>query len=103
VPAGLTLAFNEVNSAQQARLLSFIDSIFSVAIVEKQSEEVLTLTNHNTKENFRYVARPYEQFCKENLSWLEKHLKAIKLHEGIPFSLKDLTSSPKHNELMQKA
>jgi len=74
-----------------------------VAIIEKQKEEVLTLTNYNTNEKYRYVARPYEQFCKENLSWLDKYLKAVKLHEGLLFNLKDITGSPKHSEILQKA
>lgn len=86
---GLTLEFNKLEDKfQQSSLYSFLDSIFSVAIFEQVD---LTKTINNmmgASEEINYFAKPFEAFCKENLSFVTKLLYATKFATGIDFTLK---------------
>ena len=98
----MTLSFNlGMTTQEENRLLAFIDSLFSVAILEKTS---ITLQDYSKNNTFRYLSEPYQQFCKENLSWIERYLHILKAgKQGLPFQLKELTENPKHAELLNIA
>ena len=49
------------------------------------------------------MGQPYEQFCKENMSWLKRVLKSIKLDTGLSFNLYDLTNEKTHIEAVSEA
>ena len=91
---GLTLSFNKLGDAnQRSSLFSFLDSVFSVAIFEQVSltklvEEVVAGENTKETRQMEYFAKPFEAFCKENLSFLTKLLHATKLATGLDFNLK---------------
>ena len=95
---GLTLSFNKLaDSKQRSSLYSFLDSIMSVAIFEQVDltrvvEEVVgggeSGAGTKTRE-IEYFAKPFEPFCKENLSFLTKLLFATKFSTGLDFSLKN--------------
>ena len=68
------------------RLLSFLDSMFSVSVMEKPETDLLTIKDKVLKKNVRLMANPYEQMCNENIAFLLRYLKSTKLGEGIsPF------------------
>ena len=92
---GLTLSFNKLGDAnQRSSLFSFLDSVFSVAIFEQVSltklvEEVVAGGNAKETKEMEYFAKPFEAFCKENLSFLTKLLYDTKFSTGLDFSLKN--------------
>jgi hypothetical protein len=49
------------------------------------------------------MGKPYEYFCKEHISWLEKSLKSIKLGTGLNFQTKDITKDKKDPEEFSSA
>jgi len=71
---GLTLKFNKMNSSdQQAEFISFIDSILSVALLEK-FHEIKDIMDPRSDEKFSYFSYPYEQFCKESTQFTRRLL-----------------------------
>lgn len=90
---GLTLSFNKLDSkAQRSSLFSFLDAIFSIAIFE-QVDLIRTIDDVargvDAGPEIQYFAKPYEAFCKENLSFLTKLLYATKFATGLDFTLKN--------------
>lgn len=85
---GLTLKYNKMDStSDERRLFGLLGDIFSVAILEKPLN--LELIDHTTNSTFMWLGRPYEQYCKENFSFLIRLLDSIKLGSGLRFNLKE--------------
>jgi len=76
--AGLSLKYylsSEGNYDGKARLYSLVSSLLSVAVFEQREKEEIELSDGRGRK-FKYFSKPYEAFCKENLSFLFKILKA---------------------------
>lgn len=90
---GLTLSFNNMASAvQKSSLFSFLDAIFSIAIFE-QVDQIQMIKDYGETDGketeISYLSKPFEAFCKENLSFVTKLLYATKFATGLDFSLKN--------------
>ena len=65
-----------------------ISSLLSVAVFEQRSiEEISIVDGHN--QIFSYFSKPYEPFCKENLSFLLKVLSNLNYEGGLHTLLTD--------------
>jgi hypothetical protein len=73
---------------QVERLFSYIDSIMSISILERFDD--LKVIDSIDKGPFYFYQHPYEQSCKEHLSWFEKYINMVKIGEGLDFTLKNL-------------
>jgi hypothetical protein len=62
---------DEETSDSKEKLFAFFGNIFAISIFE-QRNNAIKLDEHNN-----YYSRPYEAFCKENLSYIFKLLKAV--------------------------
>ena len=105
-PPGMTLKLNQMADDDEfSRVISFLDSIFSVAIMEKPKDEILTIDDKTRGQKIRYMARPYEYMCTENVSFLLRILRSTKLGEGLNFMLKDngLQSVPLFQQTMNES
>jgi hypothetical protein len=58
-----------------------LSTIFSIAIFEKRDEKI-NLKGSNG-EDFVYFSKPYEPFCKENISFLLKYLASLNFESGL--------------------
>lgn len=77
---GLVLRFNVLDDENEiSQLLSLIDSIFSVSLIELQ-ENIMRIENRKDNNQIMYYSHPYEQFCKENWSFLSKYLRLLKVN-----------------------
>lgn len=89
--AGLSLRYfieGEVEKDAKARLYGLVSALFSVAAFEQRDKEEIELTN-GRERSFKYFSKPYEAFCKENLSFLFKVLKAINYEGGLHSLISD--------------
>jgi hypothetical protein len=84
MPFGITLRFNPIDD--KSRLLSQLDSIFAVSLIESSDHIKLIDTPSG---GLSYYSHPYEQFCKENFSFLSKYLRQAKVSSGLDFLLED--------------
>ena len=86
---GLVLKFNTLeDEGEVSRLLTLVDSIFAVSIIESQ-ENVMKIESRIGDEQMMYYSNPYEQFCKENWSFLSKYLRQAKMDQGLDFLLEN--------------
>jgi len=86
---GLVLKFNALqDEGEVRRLITLIDSIFAVSLIESQ-ENVMKIESRVGDEEMMYYSHPYEQFCKENWSFLSKYLRQSKMDQGIDFLLEN--------------
>ena len=67
MPGGITVRMNPISDT--SRILSQIDSIFSVSLIEVEDQLKLI------EGPILYYSNPYEQFCKESFSFLMKYLR----------------------------
>jgi hypothetical protein len=67
MPPGITIRMNPVSDT--SKILSQLDSILSVTLVELHDQMKII------EGPILYYSNPYEQFCKENLSFLMKYLR----------------------------
>ncbi len=63
------------------KLFAFISTIFSVAVFEKREDHIKL--NDFDDDSFFYLSKPYEPFCKENLSFLLKLITNINYESGL--------------------
>lgn len=90
VQPGITVKFNKIKDIEQEqRLFSFIDSLLSVSLMEKQANIRNLISMIGDKNEIGYYSNPNEQFCKENLSFFDKYLTSLKMGEGIDFTMKN--------------
>lgn len=73
---GLTFEYSTVGQVEETqdsheKLFAFFGNIFSISIFEKR-DECFKVAAHKS-----YYSRPYEAFCKENLSYMMKLLNSI--------------------------
>ena len=80
MPQGITLRMNQVSDLSP--ILSQIDSIFAISLIE-------LINNFKELEGLLYYSNPYEQYCKENLSFLMKYLRQAKVSSGLDFMLEN--------------
>jgi len=60
-----------------------------VSIIERLDDlRLIALGQAGKKEMVHIFSYPYEQLCKENLSFLSKYFNMVKLGEGLDFSLR---------------
>jgi hypothetical protein len=79
-------------------LYGLVSSLLSVAVFEQRDKEEIELSD-GTGRKFKYFSKPYEAFCKENLSFLFKVLKAQSYDGGLHTLISDSdlhTGSYKH-------
>ena len=70
------------NVSNLTPILSQIDSIFAISLIELIAE-------FKQLDDLLYYSNPYEQYCKENLSFLLKYLRQAKVSSGLDFLLED--------------
>jgi len=92
---GLTLKYSSPNF--QPHLYSLLDSLFSVSIYEVRNQEIELLDPTSENSSIRYLAKPYEAFCKENLSFFFKLLNGLLFDSGLKEVItqrRDIHTSP---------
>ena len=88
--SGLTLKFNPLeDSSEISRLLTLIDSVFAVFLIESQDNIMNIESRANSNQTIMFYSHPYEQFCKENWSFLSKFLRQSKMDKGLDFLLEN--------------
>lgn len=76
---GIVIRFNKIeDDGEISRILSLIDSVFAVSLIELQ-ENVMKIQSRTNDEEIMFYSHPYEQFCKENWSFLSKYLRQAKM------------------------
>jgi Gpi16 subunit, GPI transamidase component len=77
----------QMGNEENEQLFAMVSALFSVAVFE-QREERLSLKD-GEGEPFFYFSKPYEPFCKENLSFLLKLLSSFNYKSGLQSLLSD--------------
>ena len=98
---GLAIKFKtqtgELSTEANDRLFGFLSTMFSLGILE-QRKDYLILKNFEGS-HFFYFSKPYESFCKENLSVLLKLIANFNYESGLRPLISDSvlhSSSYKH-------
>ena len=72
---GLSLKFDVIEDQDETgQLLTLIDSVFGVSLIESK-DNIMIIDDAVRQKQVSYYSNPYEQFCKENFSFLSKYLR----------------------------
>ena len=83
--AGLSIKYathdGQIEASINEKLFAMLSSLFSIAVFEYRNEHI-TLKD-GLGQSYFYFSKPYEPFCKENLSFILKFLSSIGYGGGL--------------------
>lgn len=68
------------------KLFGLLSTVFSLAIFEQRDQSIEI---GDTGSEFKYFAKPYEPFCKENIGFMLKLLSNINYDAGLASMISD--------------